>query len=59
MRDAFRKMHHFLMTTQSLNEDEAVSILSVAVDFDVTQVVDGNCGVRAIIRRNLFAGAST
>jgi acetamidase/formamidase len=59
MRDAFRKMRHFLMTTQSLNEDEAVSILSVGVDFGVTQVVDGNWGVHAIIKKNLFAGGST
>jgi acetamidase/formamidase len=43
----------------SLNEDEAVSILSVGVDFGVTQVVDGNWGVHAIIKRNLFAGGST
>jgi acetamidase/formamidase len=57
MRDAFRKMRHFLMTTQSLNEDEAVSILSVAVDFGVTQVVDGNWGVHAIIKKNLFSGS--
>jgi acetamidase/formamidase len=42
MRDAFRKMRHFLMTTQGLNEDEAMSIASVVVDFGVTQVVDGN-----------------
>ena len=59
MRDAFRKMRHFLMTTQSLNEDEAVCILSVAADFGVTQVVDGNWGVHAIIKKNLFAGGST
>jgi acetamidase/formamidase len=57
MRDAFRKMRHFLMSTQRLNEDEAVSILSVAVDFGVTQVVDGNWGVHAIIKKNLFSGS--
>ena len=45
MRDAFRKMRHFLMTTQGLSEDEAISLMSVAVDFGVTQVVDGNWGV--------------
>ncbi len=44
MRDAFRKMRHFLMTTQGLNEDEAISLMSVATDFGVTQVVDGNWG---------------
>jgi acetamidase/formamidase len=56
MRDSFRKMRHFLMTTQGLSEDEAVSLMSVAVDFGVTQVVDGNWGVHAIIKKSLFVG---
>ena len=56
LRDAFRKMRHFLMTTRGLSEDEAVSLMSIAVDFGVTQVVDGNWGVHAIIKKNLFAG---
>jgi acetamidase/formamidase len=56
LRDAFRKMRHFLMTTRGLSEDEAISLMSVAVDFGVTQVVDGNWGVHAIIKKNLFAG---
>jgi acetamidase/formamidase len=56
MRDAFRKMRRLLMTTKGLSEDEAISLMSVAVDFGVTQVVDGNWGVHAIIRKNLFAG---
>lgn len=56
MRDAFRKMRHFLMTTQGLSEDEAVSLMSIAVDFGVTQVVDGNWGMHAIVRKSLFAG---
>ena len=57
MRDAFRKMRRFLMTTKGLTEDEAISLMSVAVDFGVTQVVDGNWGVHAIIKKSLFAGA--
>jgi acetamidase/formamidase len=56
LRDAFRKMRHFLMTTRGLSEDEAISLMSIAVDFGVTQVVDGNWGVHAIIKKNLFAG---
>jgi hypothetical protein len=28
----------------------------VAVDLGITQVVDGNGGVRAIIRKSIFAG---
>ncbi len=58
MRDAFRKMRHFLMTTKGLSEDEAISLMSIGVDFGVTQVVDGNWGVHAIVRKSLFAGAA-
>jgi acetamidase/formamidase len=56
MRDAFRKMRHFLMTTKGLSEDEAISLLSVAVDFGVTQVVDGNWGIHAIMKKSIFPG---
>jgi acetamidase/formamidase len=56
MKDAFRKMRHFLMTTRGLSEDEAISLMSIAVDFGITQVVDGNWGVHAVIRKNIFAG---
>jgi acetamidase/formamidase len=56
MRDAFRKMRHFLMTTKGLSEDEAVSLMSVAVDFGVTQVVDGNWGVHGVLPKRVFAG---
>jgi acetamidase/formamidase len=57
MRDAFRKVRHFLMTTKGLSEDEAISLTSIAVDFGVTQVVDGNWGVHAIVKKSIFAGA--
>jgi acetamidase/formamidase len=51
MRDAFHKMRHFLMTTQGLSEDEAISLMSVATDFGVTQVVDGNWGVHGVVSK--------
>ncbi len=54
MRDAFRKMRHFLMTVKGLSEDEAISLMSVAVDFGITQVVDGNWGVHGTIRKAIF-----
>jgi acetamidase/formamidase len=57
MRDAFRKMRGFLMNTKKLTEDEAISLISIAVDFGITQVVDGNWGVHAIIKKNVFAGS--
>ena len=55
LRDAFRKMRRFLMTTQKLTEDEAISLMSVAVDFGVTQVVDGNWGIHALVKKSLFS----
>jgi acetamidase/formamidase/AraC-like DNA-binding protein len=54
MRDAFRKARRFLMTAHRLSEDEAVSLLSVAVDFGITQVVDGNWGAHATIPKAIF-----
>jgi acetamidase/formamidase len=57
LRDAFRKMRHFLMTTQNLSEDEAVSLMSVGVDFAITQVVDGNWGVHAVVKKALFVSS--
>ena len=58
LRDAFRKMRAFLMNTKGLTEDEAISLMSIGVDFGVTQVVDGNWGIHAIIKKSLFAGVS-
>jgi acetamidase/formamidase len=58
LKDAFRKMRAFLMKTKGLTEDEAISLISIAVDFGVTQVVDGNWGIHAIVKKSLFAGAS-
>ncbi|WP_424926572.1 acetamidase/formamidase family protein [Amaricoccus tamworthensis] len=58
MRDAFRKMRSFLMTVKGLDEDEAVSLMSVAADFGVTQVVDGNWGVHGVIDKAIFPAAN-
>jgi acetamidase/formamidase/AraC-like DNA-binding protein len=57
LRDAFRKMRRFLMTTHGLSEDEAISLMSVAVDFGITQVSNGNWCVHGILRKDLFTGA--
>jgi acetamidase/formamidase len=56
MRDAFRKMRRFLMTAKGLSEDEAISLMSVGVDFGVTQVVDANWGIHAILKKSIFVG---
>lgn len=57
MRDAFRKTRRYLMTQHGLDEDEALSLMSVGVDFGVTQVADGNWGVHAVIARALLPDA--
>jgi acetamidase/formamidase len=54
MRDAYRKMRDFLMQVHALSEDEAISLISVAVDFGITQVVDGNWGVHASLAKRIF-----
>ena len=56
LRDAFRKMRHFLMTTQGVSGDKAVFLMSVGMDFGVTQVVDGNWSIHAILKKSLAAG---
>ena len=54
MTDAFNKTRRFFMETRNLSEDEAISLISISVDFGITQVVDGNWGVHAIIKKNIF-----
>ena len=44
MRDAFRKTRQFLMTAYGLDEDEAISLMSVAADFAITPVVGRQLG---------------
>ena len=42
---------------QLISRTKAIGLISIAVDFGVTQVVDGNWGgVHAIIKKSLFAG---
>jgi acetamidase/formamidase len=56
MRDAMRKLRRFLMTAHGLSEDEAISLMSIAADFSVTQIVDANWGVTGSIRKEIFVG---
>lgn len=58
LRNAFRQARRFLMDTYGLSEDDSHALLSVAADFGVTQVADGNFGVHATIRKSLFEGVA-
>lgn len=51
-------MRRLLMTGYALSEDEAISIMSVCVDFGVSQVVDGNWGVHAILPKSVLRNVS-
>ncbi|WP_298106130.1 acetamidase/formamidase family protein [Bradyrhizobium sp.] len=55
LRNAFRQTRRFLMDAFDLAEDEALSVMSLASDFGVTQVADGNLGVHASIPKALFS----
>ena len=51
---AVRDMISFLMDVKHLSRDEAYMLTSVAVDVDITQLVDGNVGVHAMCPKKIF-----
>ncbi len=51
---AVRDMIAFLVEQKHLSRDEAYMLTSVAVDVDITQLVDGNVGVHAMCPKNIF-----
>ncbi len=53
-RLAIREAIDFLMTEKQLSRDDAYMLASTAVDFDITQLVDGNKGVHAMIPKRIF-----
>jgi acetamidase/formamidase len=54
MRAATRRTLDLLGTRYGLSRDDAYAFTSVAVDFTVTQVVDGRQGVHARIDKGCF-----
>jgi acetamidase/formamidase len=51
---AVRETIDFLMSEKRLSRDEAYMLTSVAVDLRITQLVDGNKGVHAMIPKAIF-----
>jgi acetamidase/formamidase len=51
---AVRDMINFLVEQKHLSRDEAYMLTSVAVDVDITQLVDGNVGVHAMCPKIIF-----
>ena len=54
MRAAARRILDLLVDTRGLSPDDAYSLLSVACDFGVTQVVDQRMGIHAGIPKSAF-----
>ncbi len=55
---ALRDMIDFLVEEKHMSRDDAYMLSSVAVDLDITQLVDGNVGVHAMCPKNIFTGAA-
>lgn len=54
MRQSADEMLDFMVSKRGISADEAYSLISVAVDFGVTQVVDAKRGCHAALPKNLF-----
>jgi acetamidase/formamidase len=53
-RMAVREMIDFLVNEKHLSRDDAYMLASVAADLSITQLVDGNKGVHAMIAKAIF-----
>ncbi|HWO01174.1 MAG TPA: acetamidase/formamidase family protein [Blastocatellia bacterium] len=51
---ALREMIDFLVNEKHLSRDDAYMLSSVAADLEITQLVDGNKGVHAMIPKSIF-----
>jgi len=53
---AAREAIDFLVTQKGLTDEDAYMLSSVAVDFSITQLVDGTLGVHGMIPKAIFKG---
>lgn len=53
-RTAVREMIRYLMDEKKLSESDAYMLSSIAVDVNITQLVDGNVGVHAMLPKAIF-----
>jgi acetamidase/formamidase len=51
---ALRDMIDYLVTEKHMTRDDAYMLCSVAVDMDITELVDGNVGVHAMLPKYIF-----
>jgi acetamidase/formamidase len=56
MKIAIRETIDFLSVEKGLSREDAYALASIAVDFEVTQVVDGVKGIHGMIPKSIFIG---
>jgi len=54
-KNAVRESIDFLVTTKGMTREDAYMLSSVAVDFNITELVDGTVGVHGLIPKSIFA----
>jgi acetamidase/formamidase len=54
LRSSAQEIACTLMEHYGLGEDEALVLISLGVDFGVSQAAHGNKGVHAIVRKQMF-----
>lgn len=54
MTVAYNATRDFLMAATGMTEDQVITAITIATDFGVTQVVDGNWGIHAIVPKEPF-----
>ena len=56
MKNAFTQTRKWMMAKYDLSEIETWTIITQAVNFGMTQLVDGNWGMHALIPKGIFEG---
>lgn len=51
---AYNETRDWMMQSFDMTEDQAITAITIACDFGITQVVDGNFGVHALIPKKVF-----
>jgi acetamidase/formamidase len=59
LENAFNNTRAFIMKTYDTSEPETIALMATGVDFGITQIVDGNWGVHAIVPKWIFESPDT
>merc|ERR1739846_101635 len=58
MKNCYTQTRKFVMARWGLSEIEATTVITQGIDFAMTQLVDGNWGVHAVVPKAIFEGGS-